>query len=261
MDKVETGEFHKAIEAKAFMNMLRAFYQQPLEIDGYDDLNYMTDDAKFYGCLPIVSYALNATLSRGDEEGRYLNDIPPHHGPNLIASAASLRNASLFKECVVLCAGPWKDPEFCEESFRHEHDREKYFMLPYELYKRISESIASVHWDFITCSTRGDEDDNKTRDEKAAWRHTMEVTAEKLKSRTENHDIPRAEYYRSLLDEEFGPFGCEYIREELKDLLENRLPINRRAEAGKADFKEHFISVQVYDHELPWDVNDTSMDW
>jgi hypothetical protein len=249
------------MEAKGFTNILRAFYRQPLEIDGRNDLNYMTEVAKFYGCLPIVSYALDATLAKSNHNHQYLNNIPPADGQFLLASAALLRNVSLFKECVVFCAGPWKDPDFCEKTFRRIALTDRHFKLVSSLHSRITESIASLHWDLICGTTSDQDDDDKTKEEKASWRHTMEVTAEKLKSRSKYHDIPRAAYYRSLLDEDFGPFGCGYIRESLKNVLESRLPLNKRAEAGKGVFDEYFISHEVWDGELPWDVNDTSMDW
>jgi hypothetical protein len=89
----------------------------------------------------------------------------------------------------------------------------------------------------------------------------MEVTAEKLKSKAKYPGIPTVRYYRSLLDEEFGPFGCKWIRKHLEDILENRLPLNRGAKAGKGDYDHYFIPSGVDDDELPWDVNDTTMDW
>lgn len=105
----------------------------------------MTDQADFYCCLPIVSCALGATFSKIIDKDEYLTDIPPEDGPHLIASATRLRNSSLFKECVVLCAGPWKDSGFMEKLFRARDPNESHFSIIEQLYTRISGELATLH--------------------------------------------------------------------------------------------------------------------
>jgi hypothetical protein len=258
----------KAFEVKAFTNVIRSFYNQQLNIDGPDDLNRMTEIAEFFGCLPIVSHGLDATIAKGtnNHEERYLDNIPPWDGSLIIGSAETLRNASLFRECVILCAGQWiDDPDYHEKSFRNGPSTGHLLGIIHPIHEMISCDIARLHWFLINRTTSRENDDSKVKDEKAIWRRTMELTAEKLMNipngKLMPEVIPAANYYRSLHDEEFGPFGCRYIRGKLKDILENRLPLNRRAVAGEGRFKEHLIYHEFWDDDLPWDVKGTSMDW
>lgn len=255
-------------EVKAFTNLFRSYYQQPLEIDGPDDLNAVAEQAKAFGCFPTVSYALNATLARGDsrDKDQYLNNIPPSDVHLIIGDIGSvnlLRNAELYKECVILCAGQWtKYPDYLEKAFRLGESTGDHVNIIGRLHQEISYEIASLHWVLINHTTSRENDDAKTKDDKAIWRRTMEATRMwMLFGANFSADIPAANYYRSLYDEEFGPFGSRYIRMRLKDVLENRLPLNSKAVAGEGSFKEHFIYLEVHDMDLPWDVNDTSMDW
>jgi hypothetical protein len=188
----------------------------------------------------------------------YLTSIPAVDASYLLDSAARLRNPSLFKECAILCMGPWETPVYAREM----EDSDHYQFLD-EHYNTATKRIAFIQWRFLQITTSCPSDSRVAQAQRAVWKQTMDKTASCLmETQSPRRTIPIVKFYRSLFKEEHGAFGCQGLfREELR----NELPLNKTAVAGvhsmDGNFEEHFLFMYIEDSDLPWDVNDTSMDW
>ena len=75
----------------------------PYKFDSVEELLGMTRLARFYVALPVLSRSLhNAFLQSPD----FINEMAVN-APELLLAARELRHAELFKDCLLLCLGPW----------------------------------------------------------------------------------------------------------------------------------------------------------
>ena len=95
------SEKSPTLETSAFRNLLSAFYGQSYKIEHYDQLRRMVDLADYYCALSALSKSLDTTylfslLFVGQIKWQPMTILP---------IAAKLRNATLFRECIVWIAG------------------------------------------------------------------------------------------------------------------------------------------------------------
>jgi len=121
----------------------------------------MTKLADYYCCLPAVSHGLNATYPGS----HYLNCISPAGAPYILDAAVQLRNPSLFKECAILCMGPWHNPVYAREM----EDSTHYRFLD-EHYKRATEHIAIIQWRLLQITTSCASDSRAIQAQRAVWK-------------------------------------------------------------------------------------------
>ncbi|TVY46253.1 hypothetical protein LOCC1_G004348 [Lachnellula occidentalis] len=112
---VFTGDIES--EIRAFEILLRAMYGRSLSIDSTTLFYLAVELADYYCALPVLSSALNVVF--------YTNLVlieATYHEPHiLIKTAVKLRNAVLYRECLIQTMGPWSQPQYKEiedESLR-----------------------------------------------------------------------------------------------------------------------------------------------
>jgi hypothetical protein len=132
-----------------------------------------------------------------------------------------------------------------------------------EHYKRATQRISFIQWKLFQITTSCPSDSREVKEQKAKWKQTMGKPAScVMEAHASKRTIPLARFYRSLYDEQHGPFGHEEL---FRDELENHLPLNKTTVAGlrtfDGNFEEHFLYMYIRNNELPWGADDTSMDW
>lgn len=92
-----------------FGYLLKAFYNQSYRIRDFDQFDKLVGMADYYCGLPILSRSLDLAMSKSYFfSWRELNK----HALTVINLAVKLRNATLFRECIIHLSGPWHKPCF-----------------------------------------------------------------------------------------------------------------------------------------------------
>lgn len=95
--------------------MLHTFYVKPYQVHGYNRLRILADLAEYYGALPILARTLDGAIRNED-----LADDCHCNSVELLQLSRKLRDAVLFKECIITVVGAWYEGE----SFIHDIDLE-----------------------------------------------------------------------------------------------------------------------------------------
>jgi hypothetical protein len=252
----------EAHEIKAFENLLRAFYRDGLLITEAEDLITLTKLADYYCALKIVSQSLDAT---------FVNCAYFKHGPlhedayELLECAVKLRNAALFKDLIIYCAGHW--PGTIEQEVENE---KSHAHIINKTHDQLCRKLSAANWDMeqglVTDHRSGcTKDPYGTR--KSQMRSFMNDIKIALKVEYDDCAIPLPRYYRELMkskymyrkpdDDEDEPAFEDY----LDDLSRNNLNLRNNAISGEGDLEEYFLGMDIQDSDLPWDVKDTMTGW
>jgi len=93
---------------EAFRMLMCAIHSSPFTIDTVETLEMATDMADYYRALPVLSIALYAAMINSPA---LLHEIP-QRCIQLLKLSAKLRNAILFRECLIHICGPWNSPRY-----------------------------------------------------------------------------------------------------------------------------------------------------
>ncbi|TVY89682.1 hypothetical protein LAWI1_G003079, partial [Lachnellula willkommii] len=100
------------VEIKSFHILLNAFYGHHIRIHSIPQLNHIIALADYYRALPQFSTAFTKALELGTS-GRILDGMVANC-VELLEIAARLRCAPLFRDCLLLCIGPYKKTRYGE---------------------------------------------------------------------------------------------------------------------------------------------------
>lgn len=231
------------------VNLLRAFYRNPLQVHKIEDFLTLTKLADYYCGLKAVSYALDASF----ESSEYFTSGILKDAPRAIEAAAKLRNKALFHDLVVYCAGPFTQPKFNSSDMR-----QKYKHLVEGAHNRLCSFIAKTYWTLEQDLANDDDDEAyNSLQRKISMKIFMEETKKNLSTSGELF-MPR--FYRTLLKGEYGGHTSLYAFADLiADLLESNLRLNSYAVSGQWPYDDYFLSVELRDEDIPWDTTET--DW
>ncbi|KAH8801164.1 hypothetical protein F5882DRAFT_514465 [Hyaloscypha sp. PMI_1271] len=96
------------IQALAFYKLVCVMYSLPFVLRDPGELIILTAMARFYAALPVLSRSLLNTIPRSPG---FLTGMQGK-AVELLVAAKELRHPELFKDCLLLCLGPWGAPEF-----------------------------------------------------------------------------------------------------------------------------------------------------
>ncbi|CZR55437.1 uncharacterized protein PAC_05325 [Phialocephala subalpina] len=245
-----TGD--KQEQTNAFEKLLSAIYVQPYKLGTAEELLLMTDLADYYCALPILSRTLDGALINSPT----FSDQIQKSANELYVAAAKLRNALLFRECLIWVVGPHNNPVY------KTLDDPRLRMVARCAHGEISTKIASVT---ARALRRGTGDWVKMANSKPdRWAYGFDrlMFGPLYDGYYDNMDMDAVHYPRWFRDIEQE--GDELLDDESGDfegLLEDKLVLDRGYHtAGDADkYPDNFFCAQVSDEDLPWDVNET--DW
>ena len=133
---------NKDNEERAFEAFLSSLYNRFYKLEDRQQLILMTKVADYYCALPALSRTIDGALYRSpDVFIRRMKD----NTCEFLAAAEKLRNPALFKDCLLLSTGPWRDP-------KHQYPRRldgKLKILAEVLFNRTCVKIVEVHQDFM----------------------------------------------------------------------------------------------------------------
>lgn len=102
----------KEHEEKSFEKLLCAIYGRSYQLKNAAELVTLTDLARYYQALPIVSPTVYAAAIRNPEFYATILRNPC----SVLEAAKTLRNDLLFGDSLILCLGPWSEPAYLELS-------------------------------------------------------------------------------------------------------------------------------------------------
>lgn len=236
---------HKAFEQQAFEKLLCAIYAQPYTISNTSELIKVTGFADYYRALPILSRTLDGALVNSKQINWYI----AQDSAMLLETAAKLRNALLFRECLVWVVSPWSKREDLRRKTSdaklqkciitaHRHVGKKVadlqhaitsFMAMYSAHKEFK-YIAPLHVlrDFIERSTMACYDTSST-------------------------SVFLPKYFRLL--SESGYF--RWISNPLNEVCVNKLVLSRKTiMASDEGWKDNLFCAEIADEDLQWDIHE-----
>lgn len=210
-------------------------YAEPYKLKDHRELQAMVVLADYYCALPILSKSLRGPLSYKNIEVNRLD----------IDIAYKLRNAELFRECVVHLAGDWG--------------------------KHASEILEKIEPElkYVVMKARGGIALKIAKSMDVILKQSAEENFVKIfidsHGYLETETLPT--YFRRLLDAlenyqgSMNPWTIGQLRDCLQPLLANKLLFFGGTSniAGAGVWKDNFLCAEVDDDELPWDLE--QKDW
>jgi hypothetical protein len=226
-------------EEACFQKLLCAIYGRPYQLESADELVTMTDMARYYQALPVVSPTVYAaTLKTPDF---YLSIMK--NPCSALTSAKTLRNDLLFKDSLLLCLGPWSKPAFLKLS-----DPEL-IKISAAAHTRICAKVVKAQPLLLMANVRHRPIE--------PWGHynVKDVTvqyqelgvkllklAESCKEGYGNDRVLLPTYYRKYSQVVLNSDSLvSEIREVIAPLLVNKLKMASGLFAGDGEFKDHFL--------------------
>jgi hypothetical protein len=220
-----------------FMKFLCALFIRPYRIEQFQDLDFLTEFADYYRCLPVVSNSLYAVLLQDPD---FVKTIPDN-AAKIIPLAIKLRNLALYNDCIIHLLGPWRQPRF---TLLEDNELKK---LASNAYAKLALQISQA--------------DAKIR----LYIHRAPGTCREIRDRVEatsmgigfEESFCQPLYYRNLYNcESFG----QILYETIAPLLKNNLMLERRGPStGDNLYDDFFLCAAIEDEDLPWDI--TEFDW
>ncbi|KUJ24555.1 uncharacterized protein LY89DRAFT_573119 [Mollisia scopiformis] len=207
----------------AFEKLLCAIFARPYQLQDTEQLLLMVDLADYYHALPILSRTLDGALINSPI---FCQDIG-NYCTELFVAAAKLRNALLFRECLIWVVGPHRTPKY--------------------------EDLSDQKLRLVARCAHGD---ISTKDSDNFEAQSDELFKDMGQHHSEHGEglIDYAWWFRDLNDK------CLLHEHDLLGLLDNKLVLDNMIHtAGGVRFQDHFFCATISDEELPWDVNKT--DW
>jgi hypothetical protein len=118
--------------------VLRAVHGLPYKIKGWGDIKCLTELADYYGALRSLSAGLGGAMLTVPRLIKYLHK----NAFKLLPLAIKLRNESLLRDCVILCMGPYDNPQ--RQKIKDEHLRAAVTKISERLNERVREVQARI---------------------------------------------------------------------------------------------------------------------
>lgn len=241
------------INCACFEKLLCAIYGERYTVDSAKQLIRMTEQADYYRTLPALSRTLDGALANSP---KLIAEIPSACCV-LIICATKLRNALLFRECMVWAVSKFDQP-YCIYGSTLKKSHRRIFRVLDVVHGRIGMQVAHLHTAItMACFGNGDEDSRQAR-QIAARDAAVKRSVEGL----DNVDIGSLStrlpsYFREINDHECFEVVCG---DELDKMLNNELVFNHEnAQAGMGDCFGMFFCATIDNEDLPWDV--TQKQW
>jgi hypothetical protein len=220
-------------DEEAFRKVLCALYNRPYSIANFRELSDMTRIGDYFSMLPIVSASLYTALWQSPG---LIDELASNCKSTLIL-AQRLRHPLLFREAMVHVVSQWRG----YSPFLAGH----YSLIctVTASYNRVCERLLDVNQELFIAINLGSEQRDIICDA------TKDLDNSELA--TQN-----AHVYRKIYDiwAKTEDPALQDLRHQLKELLENKLVLDRRPfRAGEDDYRYVFLSAEVTDYELPWD--------
>jgi hypothetical protein len=169
----------------------------------------------------------------------------------LLVAAKELRHPELFKNCLLLCLGPWGAPEFNQLEDQQLkriaiHARNELCFGVYEAQARIIRAMGLGDHAGKTQGAVGVGQFTAAKSVSYVWDHFHRMTDE----------VCMPCYYRQLLSASI-PFFQSAIRKSFEPLMEDRLTLINANNLKRRSC--YFLGLEIRDEDLPWD--QTQTDW
>ncbi|PVH87077.1 hypothetical protein DL98DRAFT_581806 [Cadophora sp. DSE1049] len=220
-------------DISAFHSLLMAFYGKPFSINHWNKLSKITDRADRFKALPCLSTILPMIYSTSPS----LLESIDGNAHMILPIASKLRDAVLFKECIIFVVNPWnlggsritsiEDPGlrvFAREAFD-------------EINAKVGKALCSV----INYAGSPYNGSSVRNDAESAWSPTLKQVL-----------FPRF-FKRGFRGLELEPIVADLLKNNSLLVCRHVVP----GEAGK--FDDYFLSVNISEDKLPWDVKE--IDW
>jgi hypothetical protein len=222
-------------------------YSLPFVLRGPDELILLTAMARFYTALPVLSRSLLNAIMRSPD---FLSNMQ-NRAVELLIAAKELRHPELFKDCLLLCLGPWGAPKFYQlEDPQLEsvaiHARNELCLSVYEAQARIVSAMGYGNYTDSTKIALGTVEFNAAKKVSFIW--------DDIHPGGDQVCMPC--YYRELLKANIS-FFQPLIKSSFEPLMEDRLSLINANNLYRRSC--YFLGLEIRDEDLPWD--QTQMDW
>lgn len=245
------------MQTNAFHNVLRAMHALPYILNHGHSIIIMTELARFYMCLPIISRTLDGAISRSP---RYFGIQVRTSSCRMLSAAVELRHKRLFKDALIWSLGPFSQPKF------------------YDIVDKSLKRVAQLHYyklkaiflDGIQRIFKGmlRVDAFKGGNSRSHVIFEKGMAAEAVATReSENSTSFTPRLLKSMCEEaekQYDYDDSEDLYRRLKWLLRNDLSMDlgslRVAGSEDSGYPDHFLLSTISDDDdYPWDV--TQSDW
>ena len=231
-----------------FNKLFQALYSRPYEISVLSDVIDLATAANNYGCLPALSYSLNAAMLNIKDVKAWYFSI--NADPTLaLAIAKRLRNATLYRDAMIFAVADVKKPAYLRA------DRDTFpFREAQNAYNRIRVAFRRFCVEFLTDSRDGRLMSNRGDIEpEDVYEHCKGLARDNV---TGGVILPK--FLRIIFETVWHE---DEWSEVLQELLACKLALGVSHDdfnAGDGGFEGMFLCATVEDDELPW--ND-AVDW
>ncbi|KAH8801159.1 hypothetical protein F5882DRAFT_435512 [Hyaloscypha sp. PMI_1271] len=245
---MDTSSFHgntTRLES-AFQNLLCAIFNRPYCILDATELNIMTQMADYYCALPILSNSLSATFFNSPGLLTTLRTDPCQS----LILAYKLRHAPLFRDSLIRVPGPWSKPQF--QELKSHRDPSSLFLFNFvnTIHISFSNKIIQLQQSIFQLSTGYFPHYNENHRLQA--KDMLDCAKESVDNK---HNLLLPKWFRRCRDRYLGTL----VPELLAPFTTNNLVLDKAAVAGKGDYENSFLCLEISDAELPWDP--TQFDW
>jgi len=222
-------------------------YSLPFVLRDPGELILLTAMARFYAALPVLSRSLLHTIPRSPG---FLSGMQ-NKAVELLVAAKELRHPELFKDCLLLCLGPWGAPKFIQ--LKDQQLKSVAIHARNELCFGVCEAQQRIVLEMGQSDQAG-----KTKNAvgilqfSAAQR--VSYGCDTFHQIADQVCLPC--YYRKLLDANTSPFQYQ-IKLSFAPLMEDRLTLINANYLNRRSC--YFLGLAIRDEDLPWD--QTQTDW
>ncbi|TVY78168.1 hypothetical protein LSUE1_G004189 [Lachnellula suecica] len=226
-------------EVAAFESLMHAIHGWAIAISDQAHLHLVTQLADYYRALPILSLTVSAALPTNPG----MTAAIPQHCCSILEDAYKLRNATLFRECLVYACGPWDSP--AGPQYMTLQNTKLKFVVE-RAYHRFNTSLLQ----FQTLLLK------KTAETLIGPSVGLELMMEVGKSVEGGKDFHLPAYFRQATKVS-DLASCQVVKESADRLLKSCLTLDQgAARSGYGDFRNFFLGFEISDDDLPWDVNE-----
>ncbi|PQE22580.1 hypothetical protein CJF31_00001490 [Rutstroemia sp. NJR-2017a BVV2] len=242
-------EGDKSLQQTAFKKFIGVFYQQPWRIANTEELDLVIEMADYYCALPVVSGAFSAAFHRSKMFARKFRDADQR---DLLSFAIKMRNADLFRDCMILICGDMGDSEKGKLAhFEPDLGDPALNSLATTLHNQIVDKIIKANKMLLIAHLN-----RSTRAEREELQNNLDEEVKKLCSEIDWSPC----YYREMMIDRWqrkpGSEHSEYVG--ILDLLQNNITFNKGAYVNH-NFRwypdpflsRHFLCADIKDSDLP----------
>ncbi|TVY78170.1 hypothetical protein LSUE1_G004185 [Lachnellula suecica] len=233
-------------ENQAFYILLQAIHNKPFVINSPQELDAATKLADYYCALPAFSNAVSGALIRSPA----LISSLDFDAFDMIQTAMKLRNAALFRDCVIHLLGPFHEPQFILPALWIDADADLLRLkdILSALHDKLWGKIARVDHEILS-TVFGDAERGLN-----VWYHDAVKDAATSSQVPDEYgflvvNLPK--YYYEMYH---NPKVLESVKRHIAPLLRVNLQLGTRGVAQAEVSNCWFLCVTVKDEDLPWDV-------